>query len=194
MSWTERFLWKSTRWYSSEMGVKWNLSSLWLQVSRPYARVFWWLVKSFQYSIFLWKDFDWDYCFFLMLMQYKLKRMKRQILANNIILRSEEVGSQIQHAEDLIEKYLTDDFCTAEQEAHEKKWGETKDLSRSIIDTNGNKLYEWDMCREKATTEALKAQEKQEQRELYDKSEQEKEQCLTDLFNHIRLHIKEWWD
>jgi hypothetical protein len=119
--------------------------------------------------------------------------MRERILKNNQILRAEEVAAQIKHAEDLIERWTNDDFCADLHEAHEKKWGGIKDLSKPI-DVNGMKMYEWDMSRENCTTPELKQQEEDEQREIYRKHDAAREKCLDDLFAHIRKHIQEWWD
>jgi len=175
------------------MDWKWNLGNIWGKLTHPFRRVFWWIVKSVQYSILLWNDFDWDYSYILLLLQYKLKRTRERILDNNIILRAEEVAAQIKHAEDLIEKWKKDDFCTDLYEAHEKKWGKIVDLSEPI-DVNGMTMYTWNMSRENATTPELQEQEKKEAQEIYQKAEEAKEKNFDELFAHLRKHIQEWWD
>lgn len=187
---------KRLRWpmiYDTDMSFWWNIGNIWANITHPFRKVFHWIVKTTQYSKLLWNDFDWDYMYFLILMQYKLQRMRKCILEDNIILRSEEVAAQLKHAEDLIQRWLDDDFCTKEYEEHEKKWGKIVDLS-TPIDVGGKKMYEWNMSREKATTEELQQQEKDEQHAIHVKAEEEKQKCLTELFAHIRKHIQEWWD
>lgn len=187
---------KKLRWpelYNREMGIWWNVRNHWDNLTHPFRKVFWWVVKVSQYSVVLWKDFDWDHVYFFILMQYKMKRMRERILANNMIVRAEEVGAQIKHAEDLIQKWIDDDFCAELHDAHEKKWGKIQDLSKPIV-RGGQTFYEWDMSRENATTEELKKQEADEQREIYNKHEEARQKCLDDIFAHIRKHVQEWWD
>jgi hypothetical protein len=150
-------------------------------------------VKSIQYSWFLRKDFDWDYTFILTLLQFKLRRTRKRILANDIITRAEEIAAQIKHAEDLIQNWLDDNFCEDLYKTHEEKWGDTVDLSKPF-DKDGARYYTWDMSREKATTEELKEQERKEQRVIYDAHEKARQECLDELFNHLRKYIEGWWD
>lgn len=180
-------------WYESDMNWWWNLRNIWSNLTHPFTRVFWWIIKSAQYSWFLRGDFDWDYSYILLLLQYKLKRTRKRILDNNIILRSEEVAAQIKHAEDLIQNWHDHNWCEDLQKAHEEKWGDTVDLSEPI-DVNGKTIYTWDMSREKATTPELKDQEKKEQRVIYQAMEDAEQQNYDELFSHLRKHIQEWWD
>jgi len=175
------------------MGPRWNISNIWARLTRPFTKTFWWLIKSIQYSIFLWGDFDWDYAYILLLLQYKLKRTREHILDDNIILRSEEVAAQIKHAEDLIQNWRDDNWCEDLQEAHDKKWGERVNLSEPV-DVGGQTLFSWEMSREKATTPELKDQEKKEQRAIYDKQNEAKQKNIDELFSHLHEHIQEWWD
>lgn len=187
---------KKLRWpqiYDTEMGVWWNIKNNWDNLTHPFRKVFHWLVKVIQYSRLLWDDFDWDFMYFMVLMQYKLQRMRKRISEDNVILRTEEIAAQIKHAEDLIQKWLDNDFCAKEHEEHEKKWGKIVDLS-TPLDCNGVKMYTLDMSRANATTPELKQQERDEQHKLYAKHEEEKQRCLDEIFSHIRKHIQEWWD
>lgn len=98
------------------------------------------------------------------LLQYKLKRTRKSITKNGLILRAEEVGAQIKHAEDLIQKWQDNNFCEDLQKAHNEKWEKRIDLSEEIYGSDGSKWYAWDWSRENATTPELQQQEKDEQR------------------------------
>jgi len=180
-------------WYDPDMDWKWNVQNIWGNLTHPFTRTFHWFVKSIQYSRLLWNDFDWDYSYILILLQYKLKRTRKRILDNNIILRAEEIAAQIKHAEDLIQKWYDDDFCKDLYEAHDKKWGKMVDLSEPI-EHNGIKMYTWNMSRENATTPELQEQEKKEFMAIHQKAEEAKEKNFDELFAHIRKYIQGWWD
>ena len=181
------------KWYDSGMNWKWNLGSFWGILTHPFTRFFWWIIKSAQYSWFLRKDFDWDYSYILMLLQFKLRRTRKQILENNMIVHTEEVAAQIKHAEDLIQNWRDDNFCEDLHKAHDKKWGETVDLSEPF-ERDGRTYYTWNMSREKATTKELQEQESKEQRAIYDAHEKAKEENFDELFSHMRLYMESWWD
>lgn len=180
------------RWYDQLMGWKWNLSNIWGKLTRPFIRVISWVIKSIQYSIFLWRDFDWDYSYIFNLLQYKLKRTRETILSNNLICDAEEIASQIEYAEDLIQKEIDNDFCKDLYEAHKKKWGKIKSLcSPSDNDSGSCRL---DITTENATTPELRRIERSECRKIHDKSEEARQKNLDELFTHLRNCIEHWWD
>ena len=181
-------------WYSKEMDWKWNVGNIWGKLTHPFTETFHWIVKSIQYAIFLRKDFDWDYSYILRLLRFKLKRTRKQILENNLILRADEIAAQIEHAEKLIDKWEEDEFCVELREAHEEKWGKLVDRSEPIESDNGIKLYTWNWSRENATTPELEEQEKKESMEIYEKQDQAKEKNLDELFAHMRRYMQSWWD
>jgi hypothetical protein len=180
------------RWYDPSMGWKWNLLNVWGKLTCPFTRVFWWLIKSIQYSIFLWKDFDWDYLYILRLLQYKLKRTRKTILSNNLVCDTDEIASQIRYAEDLIQKEIDGDFCEDLYEAHEKKWGKIKCLHSP--DDNDNRFYKLNITTENAVTPELRKMERAERRKIHDKYEEAKKKNLDELFNYMRNQIECWWE
>ncbi|MBI2449672.1 hypothetical protein HYV49_05240 [Candidatus Pacearchaeota archaeon] len=82
-------------------------------------RVLRWLKKSFQYSLFLWNDYDWDYALILQLLQYKLKRTRECIVKNDIITDSKIIAKQIKYAEFLIERISDYNYLDKKEE---KDW------------------------------------------------------------------------
>lgn len=188
----KRWKYKLTHWYESDMSLWWNVKSLWGTLTHPFTRTYHWLVKSVQYAIFLWPDFDWDHSYIFTLLQYKLKRTRKRILANDMISSADLVALQIKHAEDLIQRYMDNNFCAEEYEAHEKKWGKIKDFTKPSTSYPG--MYEWDPTREKVTTEEEKKQERAEQHKIYEMQEKAKQECLDEIFSHIRKYIEGWWD
>lgn len=180
-------------WYDSEMDWKWNLGNIWGKLTHPFTEFCYWMVKSIQYAWFLRKDFDWDYFYILLLLQYKLKRTRKRIIENDLVVRVEEIAAQIKHAEDLIQNWRDDNFCEDLHKAHEEKWGDTVDLSEPFL-KNGRTYYTWNMSREKATTPELREQERKEQRVIYSAHEKAKQECWNDIWNQIKEYGQWWWD
>lgn len=179
-------------WYQSDMDWKWNLSSLWHHVTRPFHNFIHWVIKSYQYSKVLWNDYEFDYSSILRLLQYKISRTRKCIRKNNIILRSEEVCAQMLHAEELIRKIREDDFLAELDDAHEEKWGPIIQMFSEEKTKQGYSTL--DIVRAKTNTEALKRQERQEQHEIYELKSKAEKECWDELFTHLRKHMREWWD
>lgn len=182
-----------SRWIETEMSIWWNVSNIFYKLFYPLRKFFSWAIKVVQYSVVLWKDGEWDHCYFLILMQYKLKRMERFFRSKKChIVDGEKVAAQIKYVEDLIDKWLDDDFCADLEEAHEKKWGPVVNRFTPIGD--GHRGSYFDMWREKSTTPELKEQEKKEQMAIYAQHESAREQCLDEIFLLLRQNVQFWWD
>lgn len=182
-----------SKWYYKEMSLWYNIKNIFFGLIWPFEKIIRKTIKIIQYIPILWHDEDWDYSYFLELMKYKIGRMRKCIVKHNLILKAEEVAAEMKHVEDLIQKYLDHDFCRDLHEAHEKKWGEVRDLSEPI-EVDGQTMYTWDISREKATSPELKQQEKDEQHAIYIKQNKEEQKTLDDIFSCLRLYLERWWD
>jgi len=189
----ERWVYKLTNWHDSEMSWKWNISSLWGSLTHPFTRTWHWFIKSIQYSIILWSDFDWDYSYILVMLQYKLKRTRLQIEENDLVVSAPQQIAQIKHAEDLIQAYFDDNFCEELYKAHEEKWGDGK-MEFTPVPNSTPAVSTMDIRYPKANTEEEVEQADQERHEIYKKHEKAKQECLDEIFQHIRKHIESWWD
>ncbi len=53
----------------------------------------------------LWKDYDWDYSFFITIIQFKLTRMANCIEKSNIIVDASEIAAQMREAVEHLDKF-----------------------------------------------------------------------------------------
>lgn len=68
------------------------------------------LAKIWEYSCFLWNDYDWDYIYILKLLKIKLRRTRERIFKNALIGDYKKVVKQIKLAELLIDRIIEDDY------------------------------------------------------------------------------------
>ena len=140
-----------------------------------------WSIKSIQYSIVLWNDCDYDYSSIFNIIKYKIGRTRKHIHKHNIVLKSEIIVAQMKCVEDLIDKYLEDDFCEKLFEEHDRKWGTIK-----IVDKK--------MTRSKVTSESMRTQQSQEFFQIIKQAEKEKEKVRKEIFGFLCAYIEWWWD
>ena len=53
----------------------------------------------------LWKDQDWDYCFLVRIIQFKLRRMANCIEKNDIVVSAPEIAAQMREVVEHLDKF-----------------------------------------------------------------------------------------
>lgn len=154
-------------------------------MKRSIKRFFQWIVKSFQYSLILWDDFDWDWTYTLKMLKYKLERQRKCLKANNIIADADIVCKNIRIAEVLLERIIEDDYCKVENEALDKKWGEFSFRRSAGFRSVG---------RAGVVTEEDKAQYSIDMKRLRHHEQYMAKEDMTYLFKHLSKHLKTFWD
>jgi hypothetical protein len=143
-----------------------------------------WIKKVIIYAKFLRKDYDHDFSSILRLLRFKISQVRNCIKTNNLIVRAEEVCSQMEHAEALIQRILDDEFNSEEISNHTKKWG----LEYFPEDSD-----EWRVSKIAMTPEQ-KIEMQDEFNEIVKLGFNRKEKCKRELFDHLYKYIEEWWD
>jgi hypothetical protein len=162
------------------------------KIIRPFKNFFHWIVKSIQYSILLWNDYDWDYSFILKLLKYKISRTRKCILKNNHIVNAEKYCKQMEFVETLIDNVLKNVHHNNAYDLHREKWGE---IDVDFIPCEKNSKYSTiDFKAEKAITPELKEQERKEFRELVEKAEALTERDWKLIFRVMHKCLRNWWD
>lgn len=146
---------------------------------------FHWLAKSFQYSIFLWGDRDWDYYFIFKLLQYKLKRVRDCIKDNDIVVASNRIAKEIDFAVKLIDKIQKGScsYLPKEYRALKKKWGKTGFIEETKA---------WGYLKPLSKKDEVQAHK--EWVKFYRKQDKLYKDDVAKLFAHIRDKIHYWWD
>lgn len=146
-----------------------------------------WLSQSIAYSIFIWKNdnYDWDYVFFLKLLRFKLDRMAKTIKDNEIIEANIRVAKQINYVSYLISRYLDDTDLEKENAKFELKWGKTTHITRDRGYSIGF---------EKATTEEQRKLATQDFVDMYKRVDAKEKELLDRAFKHIAKYLQRWWD
>lgn len=139
----------------------------------------------------LWRDRDWDYAHILMILSYKLSRVRKCIASSGLAVSNKRVARQIAYAEFLIERILADNYCSEDLEQHQLKWGS---YCRRKKWTNGQSIGNAFHIRQNATTFQKWQQQISEERAIYQKQAQSKEKDWNRLFKHLRTYLEHWWD
>lgn len=168
--------------------LKWRLKDLYNNI-RKIPR---WLKKSFQYSLVLWNDYDFDHIYILKLLRYKLKRTRERIEKDNILVATNRISKQIKYAEFLIDRIENNDYFPEEYKKLEEKWGAAEMVFTPCEDRPG--FSKLDFVHEKCKTEEENEQAGDEFHAFYKRQDEESERDYDRLFRHLRKYIQRWWD
>lgn len=151
------------------------------------------LIKITKYAIFLWNDFDFDYIYLLKIIDFKIERMRKEIVSSPWKDGS-EVVKQMEHVQDLLKHYIEDDFCDQEYEDLSSRY---KSIDRFEKCENGNYIWEidykeGDVIYKHNSEQAEKIKEKFS--ELFDLKEKKRQKCKEEIFDCLKQNIEGWWD
>jgi len=155
----------------------------------------WKVKKLWFYGKHLWKrDRDFDYVYFLELMDLKLERMKKLFMESKWH-EHEDAIKQIEHTQELIALYLEGDHVAVERKELESKY---KPIDR-WEPIKGSSYFQWNIDYEengvlhKADSERGK-EIAQMYADLVALSMERQREAKEELFAYISDNIENWWD
>lgn len=146
--------------------------------------------KMAEYAKFLIEDEDWDFAFIFHSLIYKLERTRDCIVKNKLIVRSDDVGKEINEVVVLLKKVVEDDYEAEFFKDYYKKYGKPKMVSKPVEGKEG-KLFQIEfLYKGKPATEAMR----KEMRKLYKQAGAAKVADLHRAFKLMEDRIWGWWD
>ena len=153
----------------------------------------------------IWRDRDWDYCFLLEMLVFKLRRMEAAFVSDAAVsLDSEKAAASIKFCHETLARAWEDDYRADELAAHEGKWG------RSCCPKCGGLFCECfpvygkesgDIVAYSHVTEYPKANGEEEEKQarneriaIYLRQDDDKKTDLRDAFGLMGERILWWWD
>jgi hypothetical protein len=151
--------------------------------------------RSFDFAVHGWNSYDWDYGYLLELIEFKLKRMKKEI-DNGHHVPDKTTNQSLRICIKLLKKINFRDYHYF-MDLHNKKWGDcewvwhrTDEEGKEI--PNGASRVEFK--RPNAVTEEEKAKEREEFRIAYKLDDAQRERDVRWLFNIMAKYHQCWWD
>ena len=137
----------------------------------------------------IWKDRDFDYCYFLSMMKFKLEQMETFFRSDNTwSMGVGKTADEIKRCILLLDRIIEDDYGS--YDVHDKKWGEMKMDFKAARDG----LSEMVITRPNVITDKDKKQESKEWKRCMEHEEMLKKQDMKYLFELMEKNLKGWWD
>lgn len=153
-----------TNWFED---LKFSLYSLFSDIRRFIRNIFIGIKNIIEYAPIIYQDRDWDYQYLLYLMKFKLKRIRKCIKDDNIIVDAQKVSEEIQIAIEKIDELEKSD------ELYEDA---SQLLLQQIKNTNDKDLKE----------ELIK--------QYYIGLYKFEEEQWSSLWTYIYYNMQKWWD
>ena len=135
----------------------------------------------------IWRDRDWDSWYIYEMLNFKLKRMEKNIRTYGYAVESEAIADQIKEVSDGLERLVEDDYCADLHSAICRRWGELE-----IIDSDKEGY---------STIKAAKVKTEEEEiaytadvRACMKAEEEAINKDLSLVFDGMRDNIRSWWD
>jgi hypothetical protein len=167
-----------------EITWKSRIKDFFWPIVRNYRRI----CRSLAWAKLGWNNYDWDHAYLLEVIEFKLKRMQREIVVQGHHIPDKATDQSLRLAIKLVGKLQKHDygyFC----DQHIAKWGSLEFIEKT--DENGRKYT--GMGRPGVTPEQEEA-ERAEFRAAYLKDDSIKARDTRWLFNIIAKYNEYWWD
>jgi hypothetical protein len=123
--------------------------------------------RMYAYALHGKYSYDFDAHSIYSLVQFKLKRVRRELIDGHAIHTDDEIQA-LDRAIRLCGRLHRDKYDSVYYRQHEKKWGKLQSKTNPIV-RNDIQYYEWISWRPNANTEEEKQQELEEHLQLYSK-------------------------
>jgi len=167
------------------------------ELTQPIRAVYYVFWRMWKYRILLWNDFDWDEGFLLSILETKFLNMMKYHRDHSHVEGNVVTTHELRECAEICYRLQNKNYYTADLDAaHDAKWGKLEvQWTPADYDKLGRPLtHRMDFMRDNATTEELKNQELQEQREIWATEERLKQADLDRLAELIRTRMETWWD
>ncbi len=143
------------------------------------------LKRSISWFFFMWNNQEWDYNYFYIVMQKKLKSML-QVIENGDAVTRKSVGRMMKLALYHLERIIEADTCNDLYDQHEKKYGELKSMIQPCKDKRLNQIkFYYDKDNDHASKVSLR---------IFKIENYRMEKHKEKFFNILNRWVQYWWD
>jgi len=167
---------RDANWHAYEYG--------WLSIPGYLAEGFFLRIQHvLSWIPFLWDDYDWDYTGIWLLQREKIKRLRLCLTRNKLVCGWEKSAKEMKTAEAVLTRLIEDDYIPDEWEKHWKTFGHIE--FKSLPDGSRISVRK-DQKTEEESGKDIKR--------LAEREEYLRNQDMTFLGEHLKKHIRGWWD
>ena len=140
----------------------------------------------------IWKDQDWDHCYFHIIMRKKLSNMENHFRNYGHHTQSKKDANDIKLCIVLLDRIINDVYDEMVYKNHDKKWGDSHFKWTSV--NNNSDLSEVNITRDNVKTEKDRKTESKEFKKLLSNETELRQQDINYLYATLNNHILNWWD
>lgn len=161
---------------------------VWTRITNRIRNTWKAFTRACRYAYLGWNSPDWDYSFFLELLEFKLARMEKALWRNT---EGEKKSKQALKLAVRLAKKLRKEVYSWHYSKHEKRWGPTTSEFIPCEDMPG--YTTWKMTRAQVTDEN-RAQMEEELKQAFQLDADNQARDAAWLFGIIAKYYNSWWD
>lgn len=147
------------------------------------------IIRVYDYLPILWNDRDWDYAFIYKLLEFKLKRVEKDLTAGIVDCTKTQLHS-VRLSIKLLNRLHSHEYGARSGKLFDAKWGELLFIETPV---EGKPYVRVSFHREKATTPELAAQQRVEALACYKLEEELQSRDRRNVFAIISKYCEGWW-
>lgn len=180
----------------------WPEPTLWARIKAPFVDAYYSYIRRpvrrlrhmLAFALFARNDYDFDSCYLINLIVFKLKRMQRALTVDAHCIHDDNTLKALRLAVRIGERLSADNYNYA-HDAHDRKWGELH-MELDPLPGEQDDKHRGSVARfwRDKTTPETKEQERTEFLAAYDADEKARERDARWFFKIIAKYYRNWWD
>ncbi len=173
-----------------DRGNWWTNSTLYDLYSRHVANPARRIKKLYDWARFLKDDYDFDGQSIFRMLEFKLKRIQKELLNGHAIHEDQDLAA-LALAIKLAGRLRNDIYEEIGHDRHDRKWGELESWTTPQQDSD---MYTWHSRRKNAVFEKDKKAERLELRAMYEAVGKKRARETAWFYGILAKYTRVWWD
>ena len=145
----------------------------------------------FKWFPIIWEDRDYDYCFLLEIIKFKISNMEQYFRKHGHHVHADRDANNMSKCGEVLYRIIEDNYGTELLKEHDKKWGK---ISTKFVESNKGGLTKFSIKRSNVKTKQDEQQERLEFKNCLKEESRLIKRDIDYIFDMLKKHIEEWWD
>lgn len=180
---------------------KFSISKIPCNLIAPFKHTWTGIVNVWKWFHIVWEDRNWDYCFLMYVLQFKLKLMEGFFFSKNTHIEdAEKFANEIKRCREILDDIIEEKSHEEIMDEYHKKYPYDDFFRFESTETEQERVKKglparmYELIDKRKMTEEDKDVRDKFFKECIEKANKKQDELYRELFNIIRDRIRYWWD